>query len=268
MKLLVTGGAGKVGRELRKELSGRVTQLRCFDLAAPATLSPNEESMVGDIADLGAVEAAMAGMDCVVHLAAVSTEGPWDAIIRTNVVGTANVYEAAHRTGVGRVVFGSSNHAVGFYPRSQTIGVSEACRPDSRYGLSKCWGEDVGALYAEKHGVKSLHIRIGNALGLPTSVRTMAIWISIRDLAQLVMIGLTHPDIHNTIVYGVSDNDTCWYDNSAARALGYKPQDRSQDHKAGALAGEAQVVMDDVGRYYQGGTFCSAEYTGPAVPKV
>jgi uronate dehydrogenase len=265
--LLVTGGAGQVGQPLRKELAGRVSRLRCFDVVAPPALAPNEEAVVGDITDLAALEAAMEGMDGVVHLAAVSTEGSWDAILRINVLGTANVYEAAFRKGVGRVVFGSSNHAVGFYPRSQTISAEVPCRPDSRYGLSKCWGEDVGALYADKYGVKSLHIRIGNALGLPSNLRTMAIWISIRDLAQLIMIGFTHPDIHNTIVYGVSDNDTCWYDNSAALALGYKPQDRSKDHLAAALAGEAKSTMDDVGRYYQGGQFCSSEYAGPPVPK-
>jgi uronate dehydrogenase len=267
MRLLVTGGAGRIGGMLRKELSGRVASMRTFDRVAAADMGSDEESVVGDVSDLAALEAAMQGMDGVIHLAAIPNEQPWDVMLRTNVVGTANVYEAAFRKGVRRVVFGSSNHAVGFYPRSQRIDTTVPCRPDSRYGLTKCWGEDVGALYADKYGVKSLHIRIGNALGAPNSLRTMAIWISIRDLAQLVMIGLTHPDIHNTIVYGVSDNATGWYDNSAAFALGYRPQDRSEDHRAGATTGEAMQTMDAVGRYYQGGPFCSIEYAGPPVPE-
>lgn len=265
MRLLITGGAGHVGANLRRELRGQAAFIRTFDRVAAADLAANEEGIVGDIVDMAAIEAAMEGMDGVVHLAAVPNEQPWELMLPNNVVGTWNVYEAAFRKGVKRIVFGSSNHAVGFYPRSQTIDAAVPQRPDTRYGLTKCWGENVGSLYADKYGVKSLHIRIGNALGTPSSLRTLAIWISDRDLAQLVMIGLTHPDIHNTIVYGISDNATGWYDNSAAFALGYKPQDRSGDHAEAAKAGEARETMDAIGRHYQGGSFCSIEYAGRPV---
>jgi uronate dehydrogenase len=267
MKILITGGAGRIGSMLRKELADRVELIRTYDRLVASDPGPKEETVIGDLSDLSALEAAMEGMDGVIHLAAIPNEQSWHVMLQTNVVGTAHVYEAAYRKGVRRVVFGSSNHAVGFYPRGQRLDASVPCRPDSRYGLTKCWGEDVGSLYADKYGVKSLHIRIGNGLGPPTSLRTMAIWISIRDLAQLVMIGLTHPAIHNTIVYGVSDNATGWYDNSAAFALGYRPQDRSEVHLEGATAGEATQTMDAVGRYYQGGGFCSIEYAGPPVPE-
>jgi uronate dehydrogenase len=267
MKLLITGGAGRIGRKLRKEMADQAALIRTFDRIAAADLGPNEESIVGDLSDMPALEAAMQGIDGVIHLAAIPNEQAWEVMLQTNIIGTWNVYEAAFRAGVKRVVFGSSNHAVGFYPRGQRLDASVPCRPDSRYGLSKCWGEDVGSLYADKYGVKSLHIRIGNALGPPTSLRTMAIWISERDLAQLVMIGLTHPDVHNTIVYGVSDNAAGWYDNSAAHALGYRPLDRSEAHIESARAGDALQATDAVGRYYQGGLFCSIEYAGPPVPK-
>jgi uronate dehydrogenase len=263
---LMTGGAGRIGGRLRAELAAQVGLIRTFDRVAAADLRPNEETVVGELSDMAALEAAMQGMDGVVHLAAVPNEQPFETMLQNNVVGTWNVYEAAFRKGVKRVVFGSSNHVVGFYPRGQRLDADVPLRPDSRYGLTKCWGENVGSLYADKYGVKSLHIRIGNAMGPPRSLRTMAIWISDRDLAQLVMIGLVHPAIHNTAVYGVSGNTSGWYDNSAAFALGYRPQDDSQQHVEMATAGEADQQTDAVGRHFQGGLFCSIEYAGPPVP--
>jgi uronate dehydrogenase len=267
MKVLITGGAGRIGTKLRRELASAFDLIRTFDRVPVADPGPGEESVVGDLGDMAALEAAMAGMDGVVHLAAIPNEQPWEVMLRTNVIGTWNVYEAAFRSGVRRVVFGSSNHAVGFYPRTTRIGSDVPCRPDSRYGLTKCWGEDVGSLYADKYGVRSLHIRIGNAMGPPGNLRALALWISTRDLAQLVTIGLTHPDIHNTIVYGISDNAAGWYDNSVAHALGYRPEDRSQDHVEAAMAGEAADTSDAVARHYQGGPFCSIEYAGHPVPE-
>jgi uronate dehydrogenase len=267
MKLLMTGGSGRIGVMLRRELGARFETIRIFDRTPAAALAANEEEVVGDLLDLPLLESAMHGMDGIVHLAGVPNEQPWDVMLRTNVVGTANVYDAAFRRGVQRVVFGSSNHAVGFYPRSERLDAAVPARPDTRYGLTKCWGEDVGSLYADKYGVKSLHIRIGNAMGPPTNLRSLALWISPRDLAQLVMIGLTHPAIHNTIVYGVSDNAASWYDNSVAYALGYRPQDRSEDHRASAEAGESAIQSDAIARYYQGGPFCSIEYAGPPAPE-
>ncbi len=267
MKLLITGGAGRIGRKLRAELADRVALIRTYDRIAAPDLRPNEEGVVGELGDMATLQAATEGIDGIVHLAGVPNEQPFEMMLQNNVIGTWNVYEAAFRQGVRRVVFGSSNHVVGFYKRGIRLDTTVPHRPDSRYGLTKCWGEDVGSLYADKYGVKSLHIRIGNAMGVPQSLRTMAIWISERDLAQLVMIGLTHPDIHNTIVYGVSDNSTGWYDNSVAFGLGYRPMDRSEDHIAAATAGEALQQTDAVGRHFQGGMFCSIEYAGPPVPE-
>ena len=265
--LLITGGSGHVGRKLRGELGSRFETVRILDQVKDEALAPNEESMTGDIADMAVVQRAMEGMDAIIHLAAMPVEAPFGEILQSNIVGTWNVYEAARLAGIGRIIFGSSNHAVGFYPRTQRIDVTVLPRPDSRYGLSKCWGEAVGSLYADKYAVKSLHIRIGNAADLPGSARSLAIWVSGRDLAQLVMIGLEHPEIHNTIVYGVSDNIACWYDNSEAYRLGYKPQDHAEDHRDFAMAEEAKLPPHDAAAmYYQGGGFCSIEYAGDGIP--
>ncbi|QEL26515.1 NAD(P)-dependent oxidoreductase [Bosea sp. F3-2] len=264
--LLITGGAGNIGRKLRRELGTRFARIRILDAVAPAALAANEEAVQADISDIAAVERAMAGMDAVIHMAGVVREAPFEAILQTNVVGTWNVYEAARRQGVGRVVFGSSNHAVGFYPRHQRIDETVPPRPDGRYGLSKCWGEAVGALYADKYGIRSMHVRIGNAADIPGNARTLRIWISGRDLAQLCLIGLEHPDIHNTIVYGVSDNVGGWYDNAVARGLGYRPQDHAEDYTEEAMAGEAELTHEPPALYFQGGGFCALEYAGAPVP--
>ena len=240
MKLLITGGAGHVGRKLRQEFAGQFETIRIFDMVPVTDLRSSEESVVGDIASLQSVESAMRGMDAVIHLAAEPVEAAFEKILASNIVGTYNVYEAAFRQGAKRVIFGSSNHAVGFYPRTQRIDATVMPRPDSRYGLSKAWGEDVGQLYADKYGIRSMHIRIGNAADTPGSARALAIWVSGRDLAQLVRIGLEHPEIHNTIVYGISNNAAAWYDNSAAYRLGYKPLDKSEDYTAEAMAAEAE----------------------------
>jgi uronate dehydrogenase len=265
-KLLITGGSGGVGRKLRKEFATRFETIRILDRAEETGLAPHEEMMVGDIADMPTMKRAMEGMDAVIHLAAVAVEGTFEEILHGNIIGTWNVYEAARLAGVQRIIFGSSNHAVGFYPRSQVIDHTVLPRPDTRYGLSKCWGEAVGALYADKHCVRSMHIRIGNAFDLPMSERALANWISARDLAQLCMIGLEHPEIHNTIVYGVSDNAASWYDNSEAYRLGYKPQDHAEAHKEHAMAEEAKLTHDAADLYYQGGGFCSVEYAGDGIP--
>ena len=139
--------------------------------------------------------------------AAISVEGPWETILQSNIIGCYNLFEAARRKGVKRVVFASSNHAVGFYPRYHRIGIDVTVRPDSRYGVSKAFGEALGSLYADKHGLRVLCLRIGNVGDKPLDKRRLSIWISPEDLAQLVRIGLEHPDLRFEIFYGASNNE-------------------------------------------------------------
>ncbi len=150
-----------------------------------------------------------AGIDGIVHLGGHSNEGPWDTIHKANIVGCYNLFEAAYRAGVKRVVFASSNHAVGFYPRDQKIGVNVTLRPDSRYGVSKAFGEAVGALYADKHGLRVTCIRIGYVNDIPLDRRWLSIWIKPEDFLQLVRIGLEHPDIRFDIFYGIIGQRRC-----------------------------------------------------------
>jgi len=258
-KILITGAAGDVGTRLRKLLKG-VYSLRVSDIRKPADLGADDEFVAADLGDYEQTKQITAGIDGIVHLGGYSVEGPWETIHKSNIVGCYNLFEAAYRSGVKRVVFASSNHAVGFYRRDQKIGVDVTVRPDSRYGVSKAFGEAVGALYADKHGLRVTCIRIGNVNDKPLDKRRLSIWVKPEDLAQLIRIGLEHPDIRFEIFYGVSDNEAGWWDNSNARRFGYRPQFRSEIFRDEAMAAQAKLPADPIGDRFQGGPFCSDEY--------
>jgi len=261
-RVLITGAAGDIGSRLRTLLAGRYPALRLTDLKPMAPAGAGEEVVVADLGDPDAVEALCKDVDGIVHLGGISGESDWTSILDANIVGSYNLFEAAKRQGVKRVVFASSNHAVGFYRRDQVIGTDVTPLPDSRYGLSKAFGESLGALYAHKYGLEVLCLRIGNVTERPIDKRRLSIWVSPRDLAGLIQIGLEHPDIKYEIAYGVSDNARGWWDNSAATRLGYQPQDRAEDFAEAVLAEEPDHADDDVTEIYQGGTFVTAEYGG------
>jgi uronate dehydrogenase len=259
--VLVTGAAGGIGTRLRPLFKGVYPKIRLSDLRRPAELAPDETFVEADLASMAEVDRAVAGVDGIVHLGGFSVEGSWETILQANILGCYNVFEAARRHCVERLVFASSNHVVGFYPRRRRIGVDAAVRPDSRYGVSKAFGEALGALYAFKYGLRVTCIRIGNFADAPVDLRRLSIWVAPQDLLQLIRIGLEHPDIRHEIFYGASDNARGWWDNSAAFRLGYTPQARAEEHSAAALAANAKLPPDPVGAWYQGGPFCSEEFS-------
>jgi uronate dehydrogenase len=265
-RVLITGAGGGIGRALRATLRGVYPILRLSDRVPLAPAGAGEEVDQTDIADMKAVERMVAGVDGIVHLGGISGENDWETILEGNIVGLYNVFEAARRAGVKRIVMATSNHAVGFYPRAQTIDHRVVPRPDSRYGVSKAFAEALASLYADKHGIGFLLTRIGNFGTRPIDKRRLAIWISPRDYTQLVRIGFEHPDIRCEIVYGVSNNRRSWYDNSNAERLGYRPQDDSEPYAAEVLAAEP-AGADGIAERYQGGTFCAAEYTAKTPPE-
>jgi len=261
-RCLITGAAGGIGARLRHLLKGIYPVLRLSDRVEPADLAADEEFIAADLTDAAEVERAVQGMQGIVHLGGISAERPWDEILQANIVGTYNLFEAARKRGVKRIVFASSNHVVGFYPRRRKIGTDVTVRPDTRYGLSKAFGEALGALYADKYGLRVLAIRIGNVTDRPVDERRLSIWIKPEDLVQLIRIGLEHPDLHYDVVYGASDNARSWWDNETAYRLGYRPTGRAEDSSAAALAAQAQLPADPVGDRLQGGAFCSIEFAG------
>lgn len=267
-KVLVTGAAGGVGTQLRKLMKGLYPQIVWSDINTPPDIAGDETFVKADLADMAAVERLVDGMEGVVHLGGFSVEGPWETILNANIVGCYNVFEAARKHRVKRIVFASSNHAMGFYPRRRRVGVGEPVRPDSRYGVSKAFGEALGAMYAFKHGLRVTCLRIGNFGDAPLDRRRLSIWLAPQDLVQLIRIGLEHPDLRYEIFYGASDNDRSFWDNEAAFRYGYKPQGRSEEFRDSALAAQAKLPPDPVGDWYQGGPFCSAEYDAGDVSPV
>jgi uronate dehydrogenase len=260
-RVLITGAAGDIGSRLRVLLKPVYRQLVLSDRVRPPDLEADENFVATDLADAAAVEGLCRGIDGIVHLGGKSIEGTWEEILQSNIVGAYNLFEGARKAGVKRIVFASSNHAVGFYPRTTTIPPDVIPRPDSRYGLSKVFGEGLGALYAMKHGIGVTSLRIGNVADAPVDARRLAIWLSPEDLVRLIRIGLERPGIVYEVMYGVSDNARSWYDNSHAYELGYAPQSRSEDYADKILATELKKGKHLVAEHYQGGPFCSAEYS-------
>ena len=265
-RILITGAEGQVGRVLRLGLCSKY-HLRLLDRIPITCLGASEEFVKSDLSDLNVLQEAMVNVDGIVHLAAVSVEDSWEQILPSNIIGTLNVFEAARRAGVKRVLFASSNHVVGFYRRDQVIGTDVTVRPDSRYGVSKAFGEALAALYADKYGLETYCIRIGNVAEQPIDMRCLAIWISPRDLVQLVEIGLEHSDIRFEIVYGMSGNDRAWWDNSRAEQLGYRPLDNSETYADEVIALEPQHAPNDRQQVYQGGAFVNLEYSGGSLKR-
>ena len=203
--ILMTGAAGGIGTYLRPELKDKYA-LRLSDRDSIDDLGDDETFMQAELTDLDAPCAAMEGVDGILHFGGHASEGEWEAILDANIIGMRNIYEAARLSSVKRVIWASSNHAVGFYRRDQTIDHTVYPKPDSRYGVSKVFGEAMGSLYVDKYGLEVVNLRIGNVGVKPIDKRRLAIWISPRDLAQLCSIGLDHPDIRFEIFYGASDN--------------------------------------------------------------
>ena len=262
--IVLTGACGGVAGQIRPLLRQEYA-VRLSDRAdAPADIAPNETYTKADLGDPAAMQDLVEGADGVVHLGGQSVEADWTTVSAANVHGLFNILDACRVKGVPRFVFASSNHAVGFYPRTSPIGIDEAVRPDGLYGVSKAFGEALCSLYADKHGLRVMSVRIGNIASKPADLRRLAIWLHPEDFVQLIGIGLTHPDVHHSIVYGASHNERAWWDNGTAFALGYTPKHNAEDYREYALAEQSAVGPNPIGDVFQGGTFCADGFSGPA----
>ncbi len=255
--ILMTGAAGRIGTFLRPELAGKY-ELRLSDKEPIGDLRPGETYMRADLSNLDDMLQITRGVDAVVHFGGQSGEHDWDHILSANIIGFHNVLEAARRNGVKRFLVATSNHAVGFYRCDQTIDHTVYPKPDSRYGVSKVFNEALASLYADRYGMEMFCMRIGNVNHTPIDRRRLAIWISGRDMAQLVTIGIEHPDIRFEIVYGISENARAWFDNANALRLGYRPQDRSEAYAEDILKREGPPGTSPAD-IFQGGGHCMSE---------
>ena len=201
-RLLLTGAAGGLGRELRPRLKAYCDTLRLSDIAPLGTAAAGEELQVVALQDQPAVHALLQDVDAVVHLGGVSVEGPFEPILQANIVGMHHLYEAARKHGVKRIVFASSNHVTGFYRQDEVIDARAPMRPDGHYGLSKAFGENLAQFYFDRYGLETVSLRIGSSFPEPKDRRMLATWMSYDDLERLVVSSLTAPVVGHTVIYG------------------------------------------------------------------
>jgi uronate dehydrogenase len=259
-RVLITGAGGEIGRALRAGFSGKYRVLRLLDIKPQEPPGAGEELLTADLTDPDVTSTALKDVDCVVHLAGIPREDAWETILPNNIVGTYNVFEAARLNVVKRVVFASSNHAVGYHRTARRIGIDVAPRPDSRYGVSKVFGEALGRMYADKYGLSVACLRIGSYRERPLDARQLSTWISPRDMVQLVRRCIDAPDYHFLIAYGVSANTRNRWLDPNADFLGYKPQDNAEEF-AQELAGKISPAGDPAAEFH-GGPFCALEFAG------
>ncbi|HEX6705644.1 MAG TPA: NAD(P)-dependent oxidoreductase [Albitalea sp.] len=254
-RLLLTGAAGGLGRELRPRLKAYCETLRLSDIADLGEPAPGEDLRPARLEDAAAIHALLEGVDAVVHLGGYSVEGPWEAILQANIVGLFNLYEAARKQGVRRIVFASSNHVTGFYRQDEVIDSRMPPRPDGLYGVSKAFGENLSRMYFDRHGIETVCLRIGSSYAEPKDRRMLATWLSFDDLERLVVASLTAPQVGHTLIFGISDNATRWYDNRLASHVGYRPQDSSEAFRASREKAQPKLDPTDPTVIYQGGVF-------------
>jgi uronate dehydrogenase len=257
-RLLLTGAGGGLGRELRPRLKAYCDTLRVSDHVEIAEAGPGEERRTVALEDRSAMLELLDGVDAVVHMGGFSVEGPFEPILQANIIGAYNLYEAARRHGVKRIVFASSNHVTGFYRQDQVLSAADPLRPDSMYGVSKAFGENLARFYFDRYGIETACLRIGSSFPVPKDRRMLATWMSFDDLERLVVSCLTAPVVGYSVVYGMSANCTTWWDNTSARHLGYEPQDSSEVFRAEVEAKQPTIDLDDPAAVYQGGGFVRA----------
>lgn len=258
-KLVLTGAAGRLGSVLREPLSKLCDELISSDiLDGPETLHENETFIKADLGNLDEIVALLDGADMVVHFGAIGDEAPFETLLAPNFIGAYNIWEAAHRNQVRRVVYASSIHAVGMHKKTEFIGIDAPHRPDSFYGLAKCFAEDLASLYWDKRGIESVCMRILSCATV-TNSRAVGSWLSYDDLIHLVERAISTPITGFSIVYGVSNNDRAPVDNSKARHLGYHPKDNAEIYAEEIYKADGPLDPQDPAHTHHGGPFASVE---------
>jgi len=258
-KLLVTGAAGGLGQLLRQPLGEPAETLRLSDITDIPAASDREEVMCGDLVDAAFVDRLVEGCDGILHLGGISVESDFEAILNANIFGVHNLYSAAQKHGRPRILFASSNHTIGFHKTSTRLNAESVTKPDSYYGVSKCFGEAVASLYHDKFGQETAIVRIGSCYPEPRDLRMLHTWFSPNDFLSLIRCVFSVPTLDCPVIYGVSANKEVWWDNSAVDYLGWTPQDSSEAYRAQVEA-RAATQGGDSSRLleFQGGTFARA----------
>jgi uronate dehydrogenase len=255
--LLLTGASGRMAGAMRPALTASADEVRLYSRSTVEPLAEGEALAQGALEDLDTLERACVGVDTVIHLGGKADEAPFDEILSSNIVGTYNVFEAARRAGVRRVVYASSHHVTGFHSVDEMVSASSDVRPDTYYGVSKVFGEALGRLYADKWGLEVVCLRIGVCREAPENADQLRTWLSQDDGVRLVLAAVeSELSTGYVTVYGVSDNSRRFWDIEGAAAIGYQPQD-SADAFADALGSETPFSSA-----FQGGRFTGRDYSG------
>ncbi len=265
-RLLLTGAAGGLGTVLRQHLPALTDILRVSDREPLGEAREREEVVPCDLGDAAGMLDLTRDVDAVVHMGGVSGEAPFADLHQGNIIGLYNLFEGCRKNGVRRIVWASSNHAIGFYPRTRTIDATVPQRPDTAYGLTKAFGEDLAQYYNDKYRIEAVSLRIGSCFAKPTDRRMLATWLSYPDLVHLVERSLVAPAVGHTVVFGVSANAESFWDNRAASALGFRPGDNAEAYRAEVEAATPPVAPDDPLVKYQGGRFVAMPHADDGEP--
>lgn len=258
-KLVLTGAAGRLGSYLREPLSKMADELVSTDLADDiGNLYDGETYVSANLESLDSMIDLLSGADMVVHFGAIGDEAPFDKILGPNIIGAYNIWEAAYRNGVRRVVYASSVHAVGMHSKRECIGTDAPHRPDTFYGLAKCFAEDLGSLYWDKRGLESVCMRIFSCAQV-NNARALGTWLSYDDLIHLVQRSIDTPVTGFSVVYGISNNDRVVVDNTRASFLGYKPKDNAEKYADDILSKTPALNRADPEHSCLGGPFAVVE---------
>ena len=256
-KLVLTGAAGRLGSYLREPLSKMADTLVSTDIADDiGKLYPGEHYIQANLESLDDMMTVLDGADMVVHFGAYGDEGPFETILGPNIIGAYNVWEAAFQQGVRRVIYASSIHAVGMHPKTDFIGTDAPHRPDTYYGLAKCFAEDLASLYWDKNKVEAVCLRILSCAQV-TNSRAVGTWLSYDDLIHLVEQSITTAITGFSIIYGVSNNDRAPVNNIKASHLGYQPKDNAEQFAKEIFKQDGPLDISDIGNMCHGGPFAS-----------
>lgn len=257
-KLLITGAAGGLGAMCRARLVPLAETLRVSDREPLGPAAAHEEVRPCDLTDADGVKALVEGCDGIVHMGGKSVEAPWATIRAANIDGMVNLYEAARAASTPpRIIFASSNHTIGFHRQTERLDASAPLRPDGLYGVSKVFGEALARMYFDKFGIETASIRIGSSFPKPRNHRMLSTWLSYDDLVRLIGCIFRVPVLGCPVIYGASNNDAGWWDNSAVAYLGWRPQDNAEAHRAEIDASQDPPSPNDANALYQGGGFCA-----------
>jgi len=258
-KVALSGADGQLGKFLRRSLLAQDIHLRSAGLRPLEPLHPEEDLTHGDLCDPEIVDRLLQGVDVLIHMAGTSVERPLPDIVQNNLFALHAVYEGARRHRLKRVVFASSNHAVGMHETSERLTLDCDFRPDGLYGLSKMWGEGLARLYWDKHGIESICVRIGSALERPTEFRHLSTWFGLEDLLRFINCCIETPNVGFITAWGVSNNSRSYWTPTGCEALGYRPVQNSEEFVSHIM--QQQDPLDAIGQRYQGGSFAAFDYT-------